>query len=28
VRLRYKDFAELVKPQVVPLVGARSKFAA
>jgi Ala-tRNA(Pro) deacylase len=28
VRLRYKDFAELVKPQVVPLVGKRSKFAA
>lgn len=28
VRLRYKDFARLVQPQVVRLVGERSKFAA
>jgi len=28
VRLRYKDFAKLVQPQVVRLVGERSKFAA
>jgi Ala-tRNA(Pro) deacylase len=28
VRLRYKDFARLVQPQVVGLVGERSKFAA
>jgi Ala-tRNA(Pro) deacylase len=28
VRLKYKDFARLVKPQVVRLVGERSKFAA
>lgn len=28
VRLKYKDFARLVQPQVVRLVGERSKFAA
>jgi Ala-tRNA(Pro) deacylase len=28
VRLKYQDFARLVEPQVVRLVGARSKFAA
>ena len=28
VRLKYQDFARLVEPQVIRLVGARSKFAA